>query len=318
MFKKELLLFLLAGLTLWVAAPATAAVFSDGFEGTSINSFWTLSGPGSATLTTAAAHSGAQSLLLTASPNFPWNIGLFHDFGSRESGSVSVYVQTGPDCCSSAAILEIWDPVGGGDVAIERLPDGSFLARVIGPGEVDFPFSGGSPGWHRIEIDTNSGGVTFGFDGVAVFTNSSVTGFRDVSLGEYGAPGGGEYFDDFVFATPPAYSVCLLYDPTRAVKVGATIPIKLDLCDGSGNDLSSSSITIHAFSISHLSDSISGAVEDSGNANPDFDFRFDVTLGSTGGYIFNLKTTGLTQGAYSLNFTVTGDSSVYAAQFQVR
>jgi len=94
--------------------------------------------------------------------------------------------------------------------------------------------------------------------------------------------------------------------------------VKLQLCDGSGNDLSSSTITLHATSVTQVSTSISGQVQDAGNANPDNDFRFDSTLGPTGGYIFNLKTTGLTTGTYNLNFTVTGDSFVYAASFQVK
>jgi hypothetical protein len=114
------------------------------------------------------------------------------------------------------------------------------------------------------------------------------------------------------------YSICLLYDPTKAVHSGATIPIKLQLCDGSGNDLSSSTITVHAISVTQISTSASGTVENAGNSNPDSDFRFDATLGSTGGYIFNLKTTGLSTGTYSVNFTVTGDSFVYAANFEVK
>jgi len=44
-------------------------------------------------------------------------------------------------------------------------------------------------------------------------------------------------------------------------------------------------------------------IDDAGNANPDSDFRFDPTLGTSGGYIFNLKTTGLTTGTYNLYFT---------------
>jgi hypothetical protein len=114
------------------------------------------------------------------------------------------------------------------------------------------------------------------------------------------------------------YHVCLGYDPTKAVKSGGTIPIKLQLCDRSGNDLSSSSITVTAISLTEVSTSISGVVEDSGDSNPDSNFRFDATLGSTGGYIFNLKTTGLTTGSYNVNFTVAGDSFVYAAPFQVK
>jgi len=116
----------------------------------------------------------------------------------------------------------------------------------------------------------------------------------------------------------PRYHVCLLYDATKAVKSGATDPIKVQLCDSSGNDLSSPGITLHAVSVTQVSTSISGPVEDPGNSNPDDDFRFDPTLGTTGGYIFNLKTTGLSRGTYTLNFMLTGDSSVHSAPFQVK
>jgi hypothetical protein len=114
------------------------------------------------------------------------------------------------------------------------------------------------------------------------------------------------------------YHVCLLYDATKATQSGATIPIKLQLCDGSGNDLSSPGITLHATGVTQVSTSISGAVQASGNANPDNDFRFDSTLGPTGGYIFNLSTKGLSTGTYNLNFTVSGDSFSYVAPFQVK
>lgn len=129
------------------------------------------------------------------------------------------------------------------------------------------------------------------------------------------------FSDTWVLTTAngvPPYNVCLLYDATKAVKSGSTDPIKLQLCDSGGNDLSASGITVHAVSVTQVSTSISGPVEDAGNANPDDDFRFDATLGSTGGYIFNLKTTGLSYGSYTLNFTATGDSTVHAAPFQVR
>ena len=109
-----------------------------------------------------------------------------------------------------------------------------------------------------------------------------------------------------------------LYDPTKAVRSVATIPIKLQLCDGSGNNLSTSSITLHAVSTTKISNSTSGQVLDAGNANPDNDFRLDVSLGNTGGYIFNLKTTGLDTGTYTLNFTVTGDTFIYSTLFEVK
>jgi hypothetical protein len=114
------------------------------------------------------------------------------------------------------------------------------------------------------------------------------------------------------------YSICTLYDSTKAVQSGSTLPIKLQLCDNNGNNFSSSAIVLHATGITQTSTSISGAVQASGNANPDSDFRFDSTLGSTRGYIFNLSTKGLGTGTYQLNFTVLGESFVYGALFQVK
>jgi hypothetical protein len=173
-----------------------------------------------------------------------------------------------------------------------------------------------------------TGDLVFGPDG-NMYVNSYATNEvlkYDGSTGAFtsafvsAGSGGLSGSQGLTFSRPQAhlYSVCLLYDPTKAVRSGATIPIKLQLCNGSGNDLSSSSIVLTAISVTQISTSISGAVENTGNSNPDSNFRFDATLGSTGGYIFNLKTIGFSTGTYNVNFTVTGDSFVYAAPFQVK
>jgi Bacterial Ig-like domain (group 3) len=112
------------------------------------------------------------------------------------------------------------------------------------------------------------------------------------------------------------YSICLLYDPTRSVHSGAVYPIKLYLCDANGSDVSSSGITLHATSVSQVS-GFSGTPESPGNANPDLDFRYDSTLGPSGGYIFNLSTQGLASGTYQLNFSVTGDPLSHTVSFGV-
>ena len=61
-------------------------------------------------------------------------------------------------------------------------------------------------------------------------------------------------------------------------------------------------------------------IDDSGNANPDYGFRYDSTLGGTGGgYIFNLSTKGLASGQYVLSFYVGSDRSFfYTVRFEVR
>lgn len=115
-----------------------------------------------------------------------------------------------------------------------------------------------------------------------------------------------------------SYRVCLLYDPARAVPSGATDPIKLQLCDAAGNNLSSSGTVLHATGVTQVSTAITGPVASPGNANPDSDFRYDPTLGGAGGYIFNLSTRGLTAGTFTLNFTAGSDSFIYSAPFQVK
>lgn len=121
------------------------------------------------------------------------------------------------------------------------------------------------------------------------------------------------------FTVQIGYNTCLLYDPTKAAKSGSTIPIKVELCSATGGDLSSAAITVHALSIVAVPGGNVGVVDDSGNANqPDNDFRFDATLGTSGGYIFNLSTKGLATGTYNLNFTTSADSLFYSVPFQVK
>ncbi len=115
-----------------------------------------------------------------------------------------------------------------------------------------------------------------------------------------------------------AYAVCLLYDPTRAVQSGSTIPLKIQLCDANNADVSSSTVVVHAVSLVQTSTNASEALQASSNANPDNDFRFDATLGPTGGYIFNLSTKGLTTGSYQLTFTASGDPLPHVLNIQVR
>jgi hypothetical protein len=109
------------------------------------------------------------------------------------------------------------------------------------------------------------------------------------------------------------YSLGLLYDQNRAVKSGATIPIKLRLYDRNGANASSTNIVLHALSLTNNSSQVRTAVSSAGRANPGDDFRFD-----DGGYIFNLKTTGLAPGAYTLAFQVGDDSQPYTVTFQVK
>jgi len=114
-------------------------------------------------------------------------------------------------------------------------------------------------------------------------------------------------------------NICLLYDPTRSVKKGAAYPIKLQVCDAAGKNLSASSIVLHADpKLVQKDKAADGPLQDSGNANPDSDFRFDSTLGVGGGYIYNLNTAGLSSGTWILYFTIKGDPVQHSTLFNLK
>jgi predicted extracellular nuclease len=110
------------------------------------------------------------------------------------------------------------------------------------------------------------------------------------------------------------YGVVALFDQTKEHKSGSTIPVKLQLVDAAGNNLSSSELVVHVTGITRGSTPVPGTNWDSGNANPGNNFRF---VGD--GYIFNLSTKNLLgPGEYTLHFTVTGDPTIHTLNFIVR
>src|SRR5690606_31462274 len=106
-----------------------------------------------------------------------------------------------------------------------------------------------------------------------------------------------------------------LFDQTKSHKAGSTVPIKIRLVDAAGINYSSATTVVHAVSVVQTSSQASTTLDDAGNSNPDFDFRYDAGLG---GYVFNLRTRGFGTGSYLLYFTVGDDPSLYAVEFQVR
>jgi hypothetical protein len=111
------------------------------------------------------------------------------------------------------------------------------------------------------------------------------------------------------------YGVCALYDQTKAHKAGSTVPIKLQLCDINASNLSAAAVTVHATGLVKVDNTASSSVDGTSAANPDNDFRYDAGLA---GYVYNLKTTGLTTGTWKLNFTTTGDGVSHAVVFDIR
>src|SRR4030095_11808007 len=104
------------------------------------------------------------------------------------------------------------------------------------------------------------------------------------------------------------------YDPTGAGKRGSTLPIKIQLCDANDSNRSTAEVVVTAIDIQRISDATTSELADPGNANPDSNFRFAPTLGGTGGYIYNLKTQGLSTGTYALRFRAGSDPTTHQVQ----
>lgn len=115
----------------------------------------------------------------------------------------------------------------------------------------------------------------------------------------------------------PSYETCLLYDPTKAHKLGATVPLRVQLCDAGGANLSSPELILTATGLFKLDNSATTSLAESpGNSNPDNAFRYDPDLA---GYVYNLSTKGLSRGTWELRFIVAGDTgTVHGLQFDVR
>jgi hypothetical protein len=124
------------------------------------------------------------------------------------------------------------------------------------------------------------------------------------------------YAGDSTYATSPgtatlnvAYKVAALYSQTMANTRGTTVPIKVQLTNYSGKNLSSSSIVL---TITGLSPSPSPGVAPSGT----FTFLSKSDAGPM--YQYNVKTTSYPSNTYTLSFKATGDPVVHTVQFVIR
>ena len=114
-----------------------------------------------------------------------------------------------------------------------------------------------------------------------------------------------------------AFEVRSLTDLSRAFNAGRTIPIKLQLTDANGNNLSSTEIDLSAIRLERINADgtrTEVGLQSAGNSNPDNLFRYDAALG---GYIFNLSTRGLGVGTYHFYWMAEGDPTEHELIFQL-
>lgn len=122
-------------------------------------------------------------------------------------------------------------------------------------------------------------------------------------------------FSPFYLATV-SKKVESLFDRTKAFKSGSTVPVKVRIKNSADQNVSAATLSLSVRGLRRIGAATASVVNDAGNSNPDYLFRYDANLG---GYIYNLKTTGLSAGKYVLSFYAGNDSSfLYTVTFDVR
>lgn len=191
--------------------------FTDGFEGATIDPFWTLTQNGGSIThpSTAQVHSGAQSLQVTSVANSGnKNIGLSHQFATPVYGTVGLWVfDSGADLFSgnylalvvgnaananSAQVFANDFDLGvgrGGEYHFAVENSGSFIANA--PGTVDR-----TQAWHQFQITSTPTELSLLVDGQTIYSGTEGFAFDRILFDMHGPewrPGMTAYFDDFSF-----------------------------------------------------------------------------------------------------------------------
>lgn len=271
-------------------APTGAITFTDG--ATSLGSANLANGQSSFTLSALAIGSHSITASYAGDGNFNSSSAPLAQTVSKASTATSLSSSANPSTISQSvtftASVSVVAPGAGTPTGSVTFNDGS---NALGTVSLT---SSGTATFTTSTLAVNSHSITAVYSGDASFNGSTGSLVQNVQFG-----------------------ICAQYDQTRSVQGGATFPIKVEVCDASGNNLSSPTIVLHATAIVAAS-GVAGPVQDSGNANPDNDFRNVGGAGQNAGYIFNLSTSGLTTGTYALQFTVTGDPAQHTVFFGVQ
>lgn len=115
---------------------------------------------------------------------------------------------------------------------------------------------------------------------------------------------------------PPSLTVRPLFDNSHAHRAGSVVPLRFQILNGEGVNISSPALVLTATGlVKKDNSSVTAVIDDAGNANADSAFRFDESLQ---GYVFNLSTKNMAPGTWQGQFQVSGYPSTYTVEFDLR
>ena len=206
-----------AALALTTLAPARGGiVFTDDFEETTLNPFWSASASSGSIVfpSTAMAHSGNQSVQFSSTETGETkDLTLSHTFAAPIYGETSVWIyDTGAGAVSGNYVqLTIADSTNGDRGAYlnawdyDLAPDngGSYVFGITGRVNYQYTAIERTQTWHQFLIDSTPDSLMLSIDGVTVYTGAGGLPFDKVQLQTYGPswrPAWSYYFDDFSVA----------------------------------------------------------------------------------------------------------------------
>lgn len=262
--------------------PAGTVTFSDG--GTQLGTA-ALNSSGTAAFTTSALAAGDHTITAT------------YGGDANFAGSSGSLAQTVSKIATTTTLASSASPsIIGGQVSytatVSPVPDGGTVAFTDGGTVI--------AGCGAVTVDTGTGTAICKVTYTAVGSH--------VITAAYSGDAAYAASTSAALTQQVAYQVQLLYDTTQAHNSGATVPVKLQLADAAGTNLSASGITV---TVTGLAPSPAPGTAPAGT------FTF-LTLPDQGpGYQLNVKTTGYPAGTYTLSFTVSGDPTVHTATFVI-
>jgi len=183
--------------------------FTDSFEATTLDPFWSISASGGSVIfpSTAQAHTGSQSVQFTSLAGVNKNVFLQHGL-TPSYGQVSVWLyDTGADEASAnymglflgSMYIQTFDYDLGAN-------NGGHYYYQIGNGaSVASPIDR-TVGWHQFSFDSTEIALTLSIDQTPVYSGAGGTPITGLQIGEYGPafrPAWTSYFDDFSATLTP-------------------------------------------------------------------------------------------------------------------
>ena len=233
-------LTLLTALGLWLFGVSANAQFSDNFEGTSLNPFWSTASQSGYVVcpSSTRAHSGGHSVeLFTTNTALDKYVHIYHSFGASTYGTVSVWVyDTGADVSSANYIsFQVLR-------ASSRVADIGTYDYDLGPGQggsIYYYYATNAPtgasaidrtqAWHHFTLSCLPQSLTIICDGTVVYTGPGGQPFDTVDMilsGPYWRPAWSVQFDDFQFTPDPGLNVQMYAGLTLSGSVGTTYEIQ--------------------------------------------------------------------------------------------